>query len=280
MREHYSHTVGPPLDRYVRLAVGYRYAGAPPGVHIGMPSGTLTLVVPFDEPLHLSGVGLSRRTPFEGVLAGLATAPTLIHHEGRQHGVQLGLTPAGARALFGLPAAELAGRSVELEDILGRVARSLRDELQEYATWRERFAAVERVVLGLVRNHDSGREPAPEVREAWRRIRQGGGQTRVAAVASDVGWSTRHLEHRFRGEFGITPKSAVRLTRFERSVEAVRDPRRGLADVAADCGYADQSHLAREWRDLAGLPPSRWRVEDDLAFVQDDEAARSAAWGT
>jgi len=118
------------------------------------------------------------------------------------------------------------------------------------------------------------------VSEAWRLIRRGRGLTPVAAVASDVGWSTRHLEHRFRGEFGITPKSAVRLTRFERSVEAVRDPRRGLADVAADCGYADQSHLAREWRDLAGLPPSRWRVEDDLAFVQDDEAARSAAWRT
>ena len=279
MREHHSHTVGPALRRYVTLAVGYRYAGAPAGVHVGMPSGTLTLVVPFDEPLLLSGAGLSRPTPFEGVLAGLATAPTLIHHEGRQHGVQLGLTPAGARALFGLPAAELAERSVELEDVVG-VARSLRDELQEYAAWGERFAAVERVVLGLVRDNDSGREPAPEVREAWRLIRRGGGQTPVAAVASDVGWSRRQLEHRFRGEFGISPKSAVRLTRFERSVQAARDPRRRLADVAAECGYADQSHLAREWRDLAGLPPSRWRLEDDLAFVQDDEAARSAAWGT
>jgi AraC-like DNA-binding protein len=280
VREHYTHTVGPPLRPYVTLAVGYRYAGAPPGVHIGLPSGTLTLVVPFDEPLLLSGAGLSRRTPFEGVLAGLATAPTLIHHEGRQHGVQLGLTPAGARALFGLPAAELAERSVELEDVVGRVARSLRDELQEYATWRERFGAVERVVLELVRTNDVGREAAPEVREAWRLIRRGRGSTPVAALASDVGWSTRHLEHRFRGEFGITPKSAVRLTRFERSVEVARDPRRRLADVAAECGYADQAHLAREWRELAGLPPSRWRAEDDLAFVQDDQAARSAAWGT
>ena len=273
MREHYSHTFGPPLSRYVTLAVGYRLAGAPPGVHVGMPSGTLTLVVPFDEPLVLSGVGLSRRTSFQGVLAGLATAPTLIHHAGSQHGLQLGLTPAGARALFGLPAAELAERSVELEDVVGRVARSLREELQGYATWPERFAAVERVVLGLARDNESGREAAPEVREAWRLIRRGRGSTPVAAVASDVGWSRRHLEHRFRGEFGITPKSAVRLTRFERSVEAVRDPRRSLARVAAECGYADQSHLAREWRDLAGLPPSRWRIEDDLAFVQDDEVA-------
>jgi AraC-like DNA-binding protein len=280
VREHYSHTVGPPLDRYVTLAVGYRYAGAAKGVHVGMPSGTLTLVVPFDEPLVLSGAGVPRRTAFDAVLAGLATAPTLIHHEGRQHGVQLALTPAGARALFGLPAAELAERSVELEDVVGRVASSLRDQLQGCATWPERFAALERVLLGLVRDNDSGCEAAPGVREAWRLIRRGRGSTSVAAVASHVGWSTRHLEQRFRGEFGITPKSAVRLTRFERSVGAVRDARRRLADVAAECGYADQSHLAREWRDLAGLPPSRWRVEDDLAFVQDDESAHSAAWAT
>jgi AraC-like DNA-binding protein len=101
----------------------------------------------------------------------------------------------------------------------------------------------------------------------------------VTGVASGVGWSTRHLEQRFRSEFGITPKAAVRITRFERSVDAARDPRRRLSDVAAECGYADQAHLAREWRDLAGRPPSRWRIEDDLAFVQDEAAAVLAASG-
>jgi transcriptional regulator GlxA family with amidase domain len=118
--------------------------------------------------------------------------------------------------------------------------------------------------------HEPRQNGTPEVEQAWRLIRRGGGRTPVAGVASDVGWSTRHLEQRFRGEFGITPKAAVRITRFERSVDAARDPRRRLADVAAECGYADQAHLAREWRDLAGRPPSRWRVEDDLAFVQDE----------
>ena len=272
MREHYTHTFGPPLDRFVTLAVGYRYAGGQPGVHVGMPSGALTLVVPFDDPLRLSGAGLTEPTPFDGVLAGLATGPTLIHHDGHQHGLQLGLTPSGARAVFGMPAGELAESSVELEDVVGRVARSLRDELQGYATWPERFAAVDRVVRGLMRRHEPRQNGTPEVEQAWRLIRRGGGRTPVAGVASDVGWSTRHLEQRFRGEFGITPKAAVRITRFERSVDAARDPRRRLADVAAECGYADQAHLAREWRDLAGLPPSRWRVEDDLAFVQDDAA--------
>ena len=76
MREHYTHTFGPPLDRFVTLAVGYRYAGGSPGVHVGLPSGALTLVVPFDEPLWLSGGGLGP-TPFEGVLAGLSCGAAL-----------------------------------------------------------------------------------------------------------------------------------------------------------------------------------------------------------
>jgi AraC-like DNA-binding protein len=279
VREHYTQTFGPPLDRFVTMAVGYRYAGGPPGVHVGMPAGALTLVVPFDEPLRLSGAGLTEPTLFDGVLAGLATRPTLIHHAGHQHGLQLGLTPSGARAVFGMPAAELAESLVPLEDVVGRVARSLRDELEGYATWAERFAAVERVVRRLMSRHASGQDAVPEVGEAWRLIRRGGGHTSVTGVASGVGWSTRHLEQRFRSEFGITPKAAVRITRFERSVDAARDPRRRLSDVAAECGYADQAHLAREWRDLAGRPPSRWRIEDDLAFVQDEAAAVLAASG-
>ena len=44
----------------------------------------------------LSGGRLAEPSPFDGVLAGLATGPTLIHHDGRQHGLQLGLTPSGA----------------------------------------------------------------------------------------------------------------------------------------------------------------------------------------
>lgn len=280
MGEHYTHIFDPPLGRFVTVAVGYRYAGGPPGVHVGMPSGALTLVVPFDEPLVLSGAGLARPTAFYGVLAGLATSPTLIHHGGRQHGLQLGLTPSGARAVFGMPAAEVAERSVELGDVVGRLASSLREELEGYATWPARFAALERVVLGWMGQHERRAGSAPEVDEAWRLIRRGGGRTSVVGVAADVGWSVRHLEHRFRSEFGVTPKAATRITRFERSVLAARDPRRRLADIAAACGYADQAHLARDWRDLAGLPPSRWRAEDDLAFVQDEPAPASASSGS
>ncbi len=95
-----------------------------PGVHRGLPSTTLTFVLPVGEPLD---VGWAGRPDSRGrrwsTVSGLHPRPAEIHHDGHQTGVQLALTTAGARALFGLPAAALAGELLELGD----VAPSLRD---------------------------------------------------------------------------------------------------------------------------------------------------------
>jgi AraC-like DNA-binding protein len=48
-------------------------------------------------------------------------------------------------------------------------------------------------------------------------------------------------------------------------------PRPSLARVAADCGYADQPHLAREWRSLVGCTVSTW-LREELPFVQEHDA--------
>jgi len=55
-------------------------------------------------------------------LGGLHTAPALVTHDGRQSGIQLALSPLGARVLLGMPAAELASIDVEAADVLGRLA--------------------------------------------------------------------------------------------------------------------------------------------------------------
>ena len=86
-----------------------------------MPSGTVTLVVPLDAPLTVTDGG-SGPTAYGSVLAGLSTAPAHIHHDGNQHGVQLALRPGAVRALFGVRAAEVAGGSYELADVMGPAA--------------------------------------------------------------------------------------------------------------------------------------------------------------
>jgi transcriptional regulator GlxA family with amidase domain len=69
--------------------------------------------------------------------------------------------------------------------------------------------------------------------------------------------------NKFVAEYGVTPKDVVRLSRFHRSHRMLKGAAGAtLADVSAVCGYYDQAHMARDWRDLAGVAQSRWREID------------------
>ncbi len=89
---------------------------------------------------------------------------------------------------------------------------------------------------------------------AWGLLDGGPGVT-VADIAADVGWSRKHLTHRFREQVGLPPKVMARVLRFERAV-ALLSGGTGLAEAAFACGYYDQAHLNREFRALSGCTPT------------------------
>jgi AraC-like DNA-binding protein len=263
------------LRPYVESYVGYRYAGFPAGEHMGLPSRHLTFVISFDAPLELSRLpdGSARPTTFDALLGGLHTSPAVIRHDGSQHGIQLQITPAGARGLFGLPAGDVARLVVPLDAVWGRLADELLDRLAGAAGWDERFAVLDHVLLralaARIEVPSGGRR---ETTAAWDRLTASAGRVAVAALASEVGWSRRHLTERFAAEYGVGPKEMARVLRFERARRLlVRADRPALAAVAAACGYADQAHMVREWNALAGSSPTSWLRSEVLPFVQDDD---------
>jgi AraC-like DNA-binding protein len=263
------------LQPYVESYVGYRYTGFPPGEHMGLPSRHLTFVISFDQPLELSRLpdGTEAVTTFDALLGGLHTSPAVIRHDGTQHGIQLQVTPAGARSLFGLPAAELARSVVPLDAIWGPLAGELLDRLAGAVDWPARFAVVDRVLLrALAARVEVPSGARRETTAAWDRLTASAGQVAVAALAEEVGWSRRHLTERFAAEYGVGPKELARVLRFERARSMVARPDRPtLADVAAACGYADQAHMVHEWNSLAGSSPTSWLDSEVLPFVQDEE---------
>lgn len=272
-----THQPAGPLRPFVTRAHGYRVPANPTGVHRGLPSPHLTLVLELRGPLRVSGLG--DPVAAHGVLGGLHTGPALVDASVPQEGLQYGLTPWGARALFGVPAAELRGRALDLADVLGTAtAGRLVERLQGTGDWPERFALVDRALAHrLAASGRSATGVAPEVTEAWRLLHASRGRLPVTAVAAHVGWGRRHLSERFRLATGLTPKEAARVARFEaarRLLTGRGRPR--LVDVAADCGYADQPHLAREWRALAGCSVGTW-LREELPFVQDVEVAGAGA---
>ena len=267
-----AHRPHPALRPYVAAVVGYRHEGLAPGVHRGLPSPYLTLIVTADEPLEIAEHADAAQAPdrYDALIGGLHTRPALIAHHGRQFGVQLSLTPLGCRALLGLPAGALAAVDCHLDDVLGAPGRELTERFRAANDWPGRFTAIEQALLRVV---DDDVRVSPEVREAWRLTTANAGRLRVGEIARRVGWSDRHLLDRFRAETGISPKEAARVARFDRARRALaaRVARGGppdLAALSAVAGYADQAHLTREWRAFTGLPPSRWLAEE-FGFVQD-----------
>jgi AraC-like DNA-binding protein len=269
--EHAVRRPGRGLRPYVAWCVGYRQAGIAPAAHRGLPSPWLTMIVTLDEPLVIARHPDPRQpaSTHDFLLGGLHTTHALVTHDGWQSGIQLALTPLGARALLGIPAAELASIDVDAADVLGRLADEVRARVLAAPDWAGRFAVLEQFLTGRVRATlvPGSPVPRPEVSYAWDRLQQSRGAVSVAGLAAETGWSARHLGKQFRAETGLSPKAWARVIRFDLARRRLlrRQPegdRVVLAELANECGYYDQAHLARDFRDLAGCPPSVLLAEE------------------
>ncbi|WP_066364649.1 helix-turn-helix transcriptional regulator [Herbidospora mongoliensis] len=147
----------------------------------------------------------------------------------------LRLAPGDAPELLGVAASELRDRRVNLDEIWPvRQVRALENRLA-------RGEGIEAVAADL--------RPDPVVRGAAALI---GGGLGVAATADELDLGERRFHRLCLRAFGYGPKTLGRILRMNRALERARagSP---FAAVAHDEGYADQAHLAREVRALAGI---------------------------
>ncbi|MFE0650388.1 helix-turn-helix domain-containing protein [Streptomyces sp. NPDC059534] len=244
---------------------GFRIRGDSPVVLRAIPHPAVTVAVEFgDRPFDIHGAGGRMRS--ESLAAGLAFGAFQVRAEGVEC-VQIRLSPLVAHPVLGLPLAELRGNVVALDDLWGRDTARLRERLHHARTWRERFALID---TELSTRLPAGRPVDPEVAWAWRRIVAGHGRVRVTDLAARTGWSRQRMWSRFGSQLGLTPKRAAMLVRFDQAIHRLA---RGHtpARVAADCGYADQSHLHHDVRAFTGTPPTAavnepWLAADDTAW--------------
>ncbi|MEV0573328.1 helix-turn-helix domain-containing protein [Streptomyces sp. RTGN2] len=181
--------------------------------------------------------------------------------------VQVRLSPVIARAVLGESPASLDGAAVSLGDLWGREASRIRGQLGDVASWQERFALTEAL---LARRYEAGPQVDPEVAWAWHRIIGSRGRVRVDGLAAEVGWSRKRLWSRFRSQLGLRPKRAMTLVRFDHAAHRLVAGE-AAAYVAADAGYADQSHLHRDVMAFTGATPAavageRFLAVDDMAW--------------
>jgi len=222
-----------------------------------LPTGRMHLVVRLaDDPLRLFQADDDHGGRLVGTaIVGGARASYYIREVSRPLcSVGATLLPGAAFALFGARADELASRHTRLEDLWGA---------GEVGQLRERLAAA--------RSH-AGRLDIFESMLAARLPRVHGLHPAVAQALYDLrasrpvheavhrsGYSHKALVDMFSGAVGLTPKRYARVRRFHQALRRASAAHASWVDIAAAAGYSDQAHFVREFREFAGVTPSRYR---------------------
>lgn len=246
---------------------GFRDRGiTPPGLRL-IPHPAVTLVLVFGGTIAVEDA--TGRRQQGSLVTGLGFGETLraLRAEAFEC-LQVRLSPVVAHAVLGAAVADLDGAVVTLEDLWSREAAQISGQLGDLSSWEERFALTD---AWFARRYAASSQVAPEVAWAWREIVANRGMVRIEQLAAELGWSRKRLWSRFYSQIGLPPKRVAKLVRFDHAVHGLVAGQ-DAAGVAADGGYADQSHLHRDVVAFTGLTPATVVNEPFLAI--DD-----IAWG-
>lgn len=214
------------------------------------------IVVLFTGSLRLQSarVDLSASDRPAAFVVPAGAGPISTHQEGAISCIEIVVPPWAAIKVLGQPITESI---VEWSNLSPGVATDLPDRLFDATDWEQRFALIDDVIEQAAQL--SRFTPRREILYAWRRMNDARGAVSIRGLANEIGWSERYFADRFRADMGLLPKAAARQIRFDHARHCVVQSTTSLAVLAAQCGYADQSHMTRDFSELAGAAPAMIR---------------------
>ncbi|WP_308195451.1 helix-turn-helix domain-containing protein [Dactylosporangium sp. AC04546] len=240
----------PRLRPYVVGYGGFRSGSGAAVRHRVLPMNLVTMIVDFAGPSRL--------------VTGPGSSAVVHEQTAWGDGVAIGLTPAGATAVLGVPMREIVGGTFRLADFLGGREVELAERLGEAPDRPTWFAVLDEYLTARLA---AAPQPDGLTMHAWWRLQRSADRLRISALADELDVGRRNLELRFQREVGLSPGAVARIARFQRAVHMLTRSA-GLLRTAVDCGYADQPHFNREIRAMSGLTPTQL-----CAFLQYRELA-------
>lgn len=275
------HRPAPPLDQLVESIV-YFSGYAPAHVREKLiPDGAIEIIVDLGERSKKLYANETDETAVDfrrAWISGMRSRPIIIEAQQQASLLIIRFRPGGAMPFLRFASEGIADLVSSLEDVLGRPAELLRERVLEAPTPEIRMQAVED---WLFERAGGSPRPDPLIGYLTRQL-DTGAVTRVADLAEEAGISERHLLNLFRARVGLAPKRYARVRRFQRVLremvlecsaaedlalegQPLSEP--DWAALAAQFGYADQSHLVRDFHEFAATTPSRyvaaWRGLDN-----------------
>lgn len=247
----------PPFDSFIENL--WYWEGVDPG-HAKdtiMASGRLAIQINLkrDELSWYDGEGYAKRNRLGGIaLCGLTTKSFAIDaFQPSNMGVQF--KPGGAVAFFAGPVRDFEDAHVALGDIWGAEAGRLHQRLVAAPTPDAKLAILFRAMAARF----TGRVRHPAVALALARFRRAPHRVSIGATAREAEISQKKLIRLFADEVGTTPKTYLRVARFQRVLARVHmAPSVDWMEEVHAQGYYDQPHFIREFREFSGFTPTEY----------------------
>lgn len=221
-----------------------------------LPSGTSQLLINLGPPQYRIEPGPPEvRVPFVDIwYSGLHQGP--IDTEAPHGNALLGVafTSRGTFPWLGERMAGLSDRIIALADALGDGALTLRERLLNTESLEMRFRSVERWLMTRLKPRSIVH---PAVRWAVDQIAASGGRVAIESLATQTGFTRKHLGNLFQQQVGLSPKSLARIHRFRGALDILNKANGQVPwiELADACGFYDQSHLINEFRRFTGFSP-------------------------
>lgn len=266
-----------PLSDAVESVWFFRQPAGPHTLERILPTGTAQLIINLSED-RTRAYGAEPPYPVTvnpgTVLAGVSSKCAVIDSAETTYVAGVSFRAGGLPAFFRLPPEETRDIDIPLEALWGRaVTGELRDRLLETRSPQAVLDTLHEVLL----RQRLDRATHPAVILALDVFRREPRLARIDEVSRTAGLSQKRFIERFTRAVGVTPKRFCRLQRFQQTTMRIH---RGVAinwaQLALECGYFDQAHFNHEFREFAGLTPTRYLAQrgpfqNHVKILQSDE---------
>lgn len=230
------------------------------GTRLVLPEISIGLIINLESSSWILRGSDWEPTP-KALIQGVITRSYLLQARKQTHAFGIHFSPEGLLELFGLPQQELVNQFGELEGVLGGKIQRFVEAIHQAGSFAERVALSEAFLL---KRWQQTNFKLPYLSKALQLIRKSDGELSVEQLSSQVYLSRRQLERQFIQYYGLSPKTFLRIRRFYKAARMGLVDSNSWTQVAHTCGYSDQAHLIRDFRELTGQAPTLLHKQSHL----------------
>lgn len=252
------HTPPPPLSNFIEHFFYYDGYHAEHAMEKFLPDGSIDMLIDLTESpkkLFHDEEGTTYTTFKKSWISGMKTDFILIDAS-VTHMMGVHFSPGGCYPFIDLPVSELNNITVEVDSVWGNEIHSIRDAILNETSIDKKFSILENYFM--LKGKDRMENHAL-VHYSVKQLVQNPQMWTIKRLSDKTGVTPKHLITLFKKYVGLSPKMFSRVYKFQKVIHLIEQQKKvDWASLAYECGYFDQAHFIKEFRDFSGINPSSY----------------------